>query len=192
MALTQALKEIYTHHDEKRRHYDTVQFYHPNFGGYNTDAYPSETSYPSVTSYPSDLDIVSQSRFLVQNTENMTFNIEDGSTQIFIAFPFKLMLPEAGSDQQDIGVVLDNVSLELINEIESASLNTEVPIKMIYRVYIDGSTYAQNTPIELSITNLSVDMNSITATATRANLYDRRFPFGETTVYDRRFKGLYL
>lgn len=186
------LKQIYTSHTDTRRFYDTIQLYHPNFSTATGDAYPSEDSYPSNTSYPANGNIDLSSIFLIRDTEDKVLHLEDSSSVIYQSYPFSMVLPEQGSDQQDIGVVLSNVTNEVMVQLELASQNTDVPIKLFYRVYMDGSLDSQITPIELSITSVSVDMMQISATATRANLYDRRFPFGGSTIYDQRFTGLFI
>jgi len=192
MALTQALKEVYSNYEDNRRFYDTVQMYHPNFNVQQDLPYPSETSFPGESEYPSDINPPSQSFFLIRDIEDATLKLEDGSTQTFFAYPFNIIQPEVGSDQQDIGIVLDNVSLELINAIDLASENQSVPIEMTFRVYIDGSDVPQMTPIVLALTELSVDMRSVTCKASRVDLYKRKFPFGKNAYYDHRFGGLYI
>ena len=192
MALTQALKEIYSNYNETRQFYDTVQMYHPNFNVTQDLPYPSETSYPGETEYPSEINKPSQSFFLVRDTADHSFKLEDGSTQTFYAYPFNIIQPEIGSDQQDIGIVLDNVSLELISAIELASENQSVPIQMTFRVYIDGDDTPQITPIVLGLTELSVDMRTVTCKASRVDLNKRKFPFGKTAYFDQRFQGLYI
>jgi len=165
MALTADLREIYTNHNDNRMFYDSMELYHPNF---------SPTS-----------------KYLIRSNEDMTLNV-DSTPTLFEAFPFNIVMPEQGSDQQDIAIVLDNVSQEVIGEIESASANPETPIKMTYRIYIDDDLDTQITPIVLYLTNIVVDNYTISATATRSDLYNRRFPFGDTTYYDRKFEGLWL
>ena len=89
-----------------------------------------------------------------------------------------------------MAVIFDNVSRELIHSIELASNNIEVPIILKYFVFIEGEDDSQITPIVLSLTNITADMFSIQATATRADLYNRRFPYGETTIFDNKYVGL--
>lgn len=124
---------------------------------------------------------------LIRADNDMSFN---GHT--FMAFPFNIVMPEVGADQQDITLVLDNVSQELINEMESAITSPHIPIQMTYYVFVDGDTTSQITPIVLHITNISANAFTITALVTRSDLYNRRFPFGEKSYFDERFVGLYL
>jgi len=163
--ISDELKQIYTNHSDTRMFYDAIELTHVNF---------SPTS-----------------KYLIRANEDMTLNV-DSTPTLFQAFPFNIVMPEQGSDQQDIAIVLDNVSQEIIAEIESASSNPETPIKLTYRIYIDDDLDTQITPIILYLTNIVVDNYVISATATRSDLYNRRFPFGNTAIFDRRFIGLYL
>lgn len=191
--LTNDLKRIYTSHAETRMYYDTIQLYHPNFEGSQDYVYPRNNSYPDDLSYPADVNTDEGSHFLVRNTENMLLNLEEDANEVlFRSYPFNIVQPEVGSEQQDMALVLDNVSLELISELEKAIELPDTPIKMTYRVYIEGNQNPQITPIDLDLSNIVVDMESISCTATRANLYERRFPYGASTIYDSRFIGLFL
>ncbi len=190
MAISADLKEIYSNYDDTRRFYDTVQLYHPNFKVASATAYPSDDSYPSETEYPSEIDYTAQSFFLVRDDIDHDFQIADLSTQTFSAYPFNIIQPQVGEDQQDIGIVLDNVSLELLENIETAALNQSVPIQMTFSVYMDGDATSQITPIQLALTDIVVDMFTVSCKASRTDLFNRRFPFGENTYFDSKFKGL--
>lgn len=166
--ISDTLKRIYSNYNESRIFYDALELSHPNF--INT-------------------------HYIVRANKDATLNIGETAGSelvIFRAYPFNVVLPEVGSDQQDIGIVFDNVSKQMIDEIEAASASPEYPIKMKYRVYLIDSPESQITPIELTITSLNVTATTVSATATRSNLYARRFPFGNTSTYNRRFSGLYL
>ncbi len=192
MALTQDLKEIYSNYDDTRLFYDTVQLYHPNFNVTDATPYPSAIKYPSITRYPSEIDYNAQSFFLIRNSTDKDLQLEDLTTQTFQSYPFDMIHPEVGANQQDIGIVLDNVSLEIITGINQASENTSVPIQMTFRVYIDGDVTPQITPIKLALTEIVVDMNTVTCKASRVDLFKRKFPFGENTYYNSNFKGLII
>lgn len=190
MAISNELKKIYSNYSDSRMFYDAVQLSHPNFNVANVTCYPYETKYPSDTLYPSDVDRTAQSFFLVRDSVNHIFQIADGSTQIFLAYPFNIIQPQVGSDQMDIGIVLDNVSLEIINNIELASQNQSVPIVMTFSVYMDGDMTSQITPISLALTEIVVDMFTISCKASRVDLFSRKLPHGKNTYYDSSFKGL--
>ncbi len=191
MALSEELKKIYTNHQDTRMYYDTIQLNHPNFQQKNADMLPSETSYPNDTSYPADYNLAENGYYMIRADESKTFNVE-GVPTLFQVFPFNVVVPQQGSDQQDMAVVFDNVSTELISGLEAAAMNTAVPITMTYRTYIDGDAEPQITPIVLSLTNFTVDIKTVSATATRSDLYNRRFPYGKTSTFDKKYVGLYL
>ncbi len=190
--LSKELTKIYTNYNDNRRYFDTVQLFHSKFNVVYPNSYPSKLRYPSNRSYPSKINYPEQSYFLVRDSENHAFQIDDGSSHVFQAYPFNIIQPEVGSDQQDIGIVLDNVSLEVIKNIELAAKTPSDPIQMVFRVYIEGSTVSQTTPLTLSLTEISVDMFTVTCKASRVDLYKRKFPFGNSAYFNNRFKGLYL
>ena len=192
MALTTALKEVYSNYDDMRMFWDGIQLYHPSFNVTFDTPYPAVDRFPSPTAYPSAIDYNGQSFFLIRDNADHTLKVEDGSDQIFQGYPFDIIQPAVGEDQQDIGIVLDNVSLEIIGAIESAAANTEVPIQMIFFVFMEGSDVSQITPIHLALTEIVVDMHTVTCKASRIDLYKRKFPYGENTYYNSRFKGLVI
>ncbi len=163
MALDIQLKEIYSSNAVDVQAYDTVELSHPNF---------------------------TQTYYLVDANEAKSWKLEDDSEVVFEPFVFTLSLPQKGSNQQELGLVFDNVAQIGIMELERASDNIEIPITMKYRVYID-ETYPR-TPksdvIVLSLKNVSATAKTITATASRANLYARKVP--KRTFDSWIFKGL--
>ena len=190
MAISEELKKIYSNYHDTRVFYDTVQLYHPNFKVTADMPYPSDLLYPSETLYPNEIDVNAQSYFLVRDTVDHSFDLEDLSTQLFQSYPFNVIQPQVGENQQDIGIVLDNVSQEMMQNIEAASLNSSVPIQMTFRVYMEGDATPQTTPIQLALTEVVVDMFAVSCKASRVDLYKRKFPYGENTYYDYNFKGL--
>lgn len=190
MALSAELKKIYSDYSDTRQYYDTVQLFHPTFNSGIVDYYPSDISYPSDSSYPNDVDYVSQSYFLVRDKVDHSFLLDDGVTlQTFSAYPFNVVQPQVGEDQQDIGIVLDNVSRELLANIELAATSS-TPIVMTFRVYMDGDNNSQIAPISLNLTEIVVDMFQVSCKASRTDLFKRKFPFGDNTYYKYNFKGL--
>ena len=190
MAISNELKKIYSNYDDSRMFYDTVQLHHPNFNVPADSPYPSETSYPSDTSYPGEIDYNAQSFYLIRDSADHTLKLEDGSSQIFQGYPFDVIQQEVGSDQVDIGIVLDNVSLEIIGNIELAAQNTSVPIQMTFSVYMEGDDTPQITPIQLALTEVVVDMMTVTCKASRTDLFKRKLPFGKNTYFLSNFEGL--
>jgi len=163
MALSEALKEIYSSNPVGQRFYETVEISHSLF----TKTY-----------------------YMVQDRESHDWKLEDDSTVTFEPFGFSLVLPEVGGAEQSISFVFDNVGREAMGELEAAAELISEPIKLHYRVYIDGSDISQY-DISLVMTNIVADNYNITAVATRPDLYARTIPKGNAVFYDSRFKGLY-
>ncbi len=163
--MTDELKKIYSSNHSSNRFYDTVEISHSLF---------------------------SKVFYLVRDDSSHSWKIEDESIKEFVSYPFDIKLPEVGSAQQDISFVFDNVSQEIMRELESAAVNINESIKLKYRVYIDGDDTPQTAAIELSLTNIVADTFTISAVATRPDLYKRMFPTGNQSYFDSRFKGLYL
>lgn len=186
MAISQKLKEIYGNYYDTSNYYEAIEVSHPNFN-FGTDLYPDEIVYPNTVLYPGTVEF-GTSKWLIQSNENMYFTV-DGVEQLFLAYPFGLVPPEVGSDQQDLQIVFDNVSREIIDGIELASENSEIPIKLRYFIFVDDEIDSQITPITLNLTNISANLQSISATATRADLFKYQFP---TKIYGTGFEGLYI
>ncbi len=162
--MTQELKEIYSNINSQEVYYDAFKIVHPNF---------------------------TSNILLIKANENKIFTI-DGSPATFLAYPIGCIVPSVGDDQQDFGIMLDNVSQDVIEQINLASLNPEIPISVTYYVFIDSDTVSQITPLTLVITSLNANLKTIQATATRSDLYARHFPFGATSYFDQKYVGLYL
>lgn len=163
--LSDELKKIYASNPYDARFYEAVEISHSLF---------------------------SKVYYLVRDSEAHNWKIEDESIKEFVSYPFNIKLPEVGSAQQDISFVFDNISQEIMRELESAAININESIKLKYRVYIDGDDTPQIPVIELSLTNIVADNFTISAIATRPDLYKRLFPTGNQSRFDSRYKGLYL
>lgn len=190
MAISQELKEIYSNYSDNTMFWDAVTLFHPNFNVPTDSPYPADDSYPSDTSYPREIDYNAQSFFLIRDNVNHTLKLEDGSTQVFNGYLFDVLQQEVGSDQVDIGIVLDNVSLEIINGIELAAENTSVPIQMTFTRYMEGDDTPQITPILLALTEVVVDLMTVTCKASKVDLFQRRLPWGKNTYFLSNFEGL--
>ena len=164
MALSEELKEVYTSNRIDTRFYDTLELSHPEF---------------------------SQVYYIVRDNESHSWEIESG-TVTFTPYPFSLILPEAGSNQQDLSLTFDNVDRTFMAELERASSNIKIPITATYRVYIDHSTANQINPVTLLITSVIADPFTVQATASRPSLYEKKLPTGREAFYDKRFRGLWL
>lgn len=93
---------------------------------------------------------------LVNNSVNIT-----SRGQTFQAFPFKLRLPtDDGETAREVAIEFDNVSLELLDEIRTATTNIDVKIEMILASIPDE---VQISLEELKIQNVEYNKNKISA-----------------------------
>jgi len=93
---------------------------------------------------------------LVNNSENI---VSRGET--FLAFPFKIRLPmDDGESVREVNLEMDNVSLELIDEIRTATTPVDVKIEMILASMPNEVQIALE---ELKIQSVSYNKNKITA-----------------------------
>ncbi len=165
MALSDALKKIYSSNPIGERFYDSVELTHSLF---------------------------SKKFYFVRDTESHDWKLEDGSTVTFESFGFNIILPQVGDVAQDIKFQFDNVGRIGMPELEAAAVKIEEPIKLVYRAYIDGTDLPQTSPISLVLTNIVADNFTVSAVATRSDLYKRRIPTGNKAYFDNRFHGLFL
>ena len=89
----------------------------------------------------------------------------------------------------EITVTLDNVSTEIVQYLDQA-IETQDMIEMTYRPYLsnDLSCPQMDPPITLTITNISVDVLKITATARMMDIGNKSFPAENYTV--KNYPGL--
>lgn len=93
---------------------------------------------------------------LVNNTENIISRGEE-----YQAFPFKFRLPvDDGETAREVSIEFDNVSLELLDEIRSASTNIDVKLEMILASIPDEVQYSID---ELKIQGVNYNKSKITA-----------------------------
>jgi hypothetical protein len=153
MAISQALKEIYSSAPAQQRYIETLAFSHSLFP---------------------------RTYYLTNDNVAWQFTLESGATVTFQAVPFAIILPKLeGNGNQDMNLTISNIGRDLIDPLELANgLPTEA-VKCTYRVFLDqplGSP--QNTPVlELIITGVEVTKNAVSATATRADVLSRAFPY---------------
>ncbi len=153
MAISAALKEIYASAPATQRFIDTLAFSHSLF---------------------------SQTYYLTNDNQSWQFLLETGQLVTFSAMPFRIVLPSLdGNGNQDLGLTLANIGRDLVDPIEAAIAKPSEPIRCVYRVYLDqASTAPQNTPpLSLILTNVQVTKEAVSATATRADVLSRAFPY---------------
>ncbi len=165
MAISENLKELYSSNPDNVEAYDTIILTHSRF---------------------------SRDYYLIKSNKPHTFTRENGEEVEFEPFPFSFELPEVGSSQQDMQLVFDAVGGEVVKELEAASMKMDEPILLAYSVYIDGDTMPQHSPIKLTLRHLVVSSLTVTCTASRSDLYQKRIPTGVTTLFDQKYRGLWL
>ena len=102
----------------------------------------------------------------------------DGAVRDFLPVPFEAVLPSRdGEGQQDLQLVICNVGEEMTQALDKALAQPTQPIRCRYSVAIIGSTRLQyDPPFELSLTNIALNEVVLTATATRADVINLKFP----------------
>lgn len=152
MAISAELKRIYAGSDQAQTYVETLAFSHPAF---------------------------LKSHFVTNDVVGWTFELEDGSTQDFDPVPFELVLPTHDDQgRQDLQVSICNVGREMMEELERASVAARDPVSCTYRVFLDiPNTVPQNDPVtRLTILQVDVTFQTITAVAGRSDVLNRSFP----------------
>jgi hypothetical protein len=152
MPISEELKRIYASNPDGERYIETLQFSHVAF---------------------------SRNYFLTNDNVQWEFLLEDLSNQVFQCIPFQLRLPvKDDSGRQDLQIAITNIGQELIEELNAASLAPRRPIECTYRVYLNRPlTEPQNNPpLKLTILQVDLTIETLTAVATRADVLNRPFP----------------
>lgn len=117
--------------------------------------------------------------FYVTNApEPFTATLETGATVDFETLPFAARQPTSdGQGNQDLGLVIDNVDREILEQLELAIANPRERIAVTYRCFASGDLSAPGSdPIALSISEVSAGLTTVDATAGRADVLNRKFP----------------
>lgn len=151
MPISSALKAIYASAPITARYIDTLAFSHSHF---------------------------SQTYYLTNDNQPWQFLLETGQLVTFQAIPFRVELPSSdGQGTQDMDLIIANIGRDLVDPIEAAIEKPSEPIKCTYRVYLDTAQSApQNTPVVLSLTGVQISRDTVSATATRADVLGKAFP----------------
>lgn len=153
MTVSAALRKIYASAPATQRYVETLSFSHSLF---------------------------SQSFYLTNDNQPWSYLLETGQLVTFTAMPFRIVLPKIDDKgQQDMGLTLANIGRELVEPLEAAIAKPIEPIRCVYRVYLDQpSTGPQNLPpLSLIITGVQITKETVSATATRADVLNRAFPY---------------
>lgn len=93
--------------------------------------------------------------------------------------PFQIVPPKAGEDGAiSLQVVIDNVSKNFMDELESVATAPTEPIIVTYRIYLntDLETIQNDPPLTLDVVSVVADQNTVSFTAGMTNLRNRPFP----------------
>ncbi len=173
--LSEALKEAYASAPSDVILLHTLELRHPSFLDDNGN--------------PTAIRVVRDHVNHLCGLEN-TAPLNAGETVKFIAMAFDLKLPPVESiPVPEITITLDNVSTEIIKYVDQA-VETQDMIEMTYRPYLSNDlSYPQmDPPITLVITNITVDIFKISATARMMDIGNKSFPSENYTV--KKFPGL--
>jgi len=163
MAISDALKAVYTTAPVAKHYIETLSLEHANL--------------PTT-------------RYITNQREGWTATIEDLTVQTFDYVPFAVVAP-ASEEQGDVRlqVAIDNADRVLMENLELLALTPTTPIILTYRVYLSTNTSViQNDPVVLDITSVSATQFLITFEAGLANLRNRPFPSKLYTI--KLFPGL--
>lgn len=156
MTITPALLKIYTHAPAGQYYMESISIKH--------------------SAIPEGIEITNAT---------VGFEAMAGAAPAFVTpLPFQVKLPDKDtSGSQQLQITMSNVGQSLINYIERMSAQPYEPAICVYRVYIRGVVDSAGNHIQqlrppprYSISKFIVTADSITATATKANMHNRAWP----------------
>lgn len=105
-------------------------------------------------------------------------NIETAETVTFTPFPFAVILPTVdGAGQQDMRVTLTNADQQVADLVRLAHTDPTRRIECIYREFLNTALDApQSAPLRLTFDTITIGDESVTGTAGRSDVLNRRFP----------------
>lgn len=164
MTISNELKEIYASAPTDKRYVETLELTHSQFS----------------------------KRWLICNELiSWDFVDENGAPLTFQPLPFGVKLPnQDNGGSQELVISIANTGLEMMDELEAAQTIPTENIQCIYRIYKDTVNTAPqiDPPIRLSISDVTADIETISATASRFDILGRAFP---TVIYHPEdFPGL--
>ena len=120
---------------------------------------------------------------LIKSNENITL----GGVN-YIASGFTFTLPEKGGNQQDIPVTINNVSSDIITELENALNTPEEAVSLVYRTFISTDINTVQFQVSLNLQEITFQKYTISGRATNVNLLESIFPSERFDSW--KFKGL--
>ena len=175
--LTQALKEAYASSPSDKILLHTLEFRHSQF----IDEFEAPTAIRVVRDF-ADFTGVSLEADAPLDPPPATVN--------FIGYAFDLSLPPISEEgRPEIVITIDNVSAEILKNMDRAIVTTE-KILVTYRPYLsDDKTGPQMIPpLEMEIYNVTADIFKVEARATFSDFTNKPFP-NETYTFTN-FPGL--
>lgn len=122
--------------------------------------------------------LLSSSIFLVKNREDLTFTLEDSSTQLFTGCGFGLVLPPAGADGlQELQLQLDNIDLTITDFVNTVKRSREAVV-VKYRPYLssDLTTPQMSPPLTLTLSDIIIGTVDATGKASFADILNKKAP----------------
>lgn len=161
VSLSEALKEAYTVATNDAT-VDTIQLSHPSLSG---------------------------SVYLVADTQNRSFTLEDGETTVvFKACAIDFTLP---GTEAEMTLTICNVDRSIAEFVEVAA-GFPAPVEVTFRPYrlAEPDYPAMDPPLTMFLNEASVELMSVTGRATFANILNKKWP-KQTEYYNEvRFPGI--
>lgn len=114
--------------------------------------------------------------YIVNESESLIAQLEDGNQATFDPIPFKVIKPN--KDEQgfaDMTISIDNINREPSDFINSIS-RSQKPLFLIYREYTANNLVSPSaTPLKLTLKDVKVTPFEVTARATFANIRNKKF-----------------
>jgi hypothetical protein len=116
--------------------------------------------------------------YMTNQRDGFTGTLETGDSAFFNPVPFTAIPPNA-EEQSDLQlqVGIDNVSRELMDNLEKLSQTPNVPIIVYYRVFLSDDLTVQNDPpLKLDILAVKATQKMVSFAAGLTNLRNKPFP----------------
>jgi hypothetical protein len=113
----------------------------------------------------------------VQGFSDETLGLENGEMVLFEQMPFGVSLPDKSiRGNQDLQFQLDNITGDALKYVR-AVLDSDEPLPVIYRVYLESNTAAPaETAIEMTANSFNADMRSVTVIADFHDFVNKLWP----------------
>lgn len=116
-------------------------------------------------------------RYLINHTEQFE-GYAGSQLYLFEPVPCQIVPPSRDdTGRQDMSIVWGGIGQEALEFLNAAIVDGTQPILVSYSIFILGDPNPQIDPwIQFNLTNITVKEDSVTATATRADILNRAFP----------------